>query len=159
MGKTRVFMIIQSLLCVLSVIMLMSAAIGVYSEGKQRKAEDPTAYIYTREAAVKAAAPGAVVMLLGLCLSIAGWAMDIHDEAADKPVMIPEFAGCMKEQLKTGAAEEERNDPSKKNRPDRIRLVLLIAAAICIIAGIANHNMRDILIKATNICTECIGLG
>ena len=159
MGKTRVFMIIQSLLCVLSVIMLMSAAIGVYSEGKQRKAEDPTAYIYTREAAVKAAAPGAVVMLLGLCLSIAGWAMDIHDEAADKPVMIPEFAGCMKEQLKEGAAGEEKNDPSKKNRPDRIRLVLLIAAAICIIAGIANHNMRDILIKATNICTECIGLG
>ena len=159
MGKTRVFMIIQSLLCVISVIMLMSAAIGIYSEGKQRKAEDPTAYIYTREAAVKAAAPGAVVMLLGLCLSIAGWAMDIHDEAADKPVMIPEFAGCMNEQLKTGAAEKEKNDPSKKNRPDRIRLVLLIAAAICIIAGIANHNMRDILIKATNICTECIGLG
>ena len=159
MGKTRVFMIIQSLLCVLSVIMLMSAAIGIYSEGKQRKAEDPTAYIYTREAAVKAAAPGAVVMLLGLCLSIAGWAMDIHDEAADKPVMIPEFAGCMKEQLKEGAAGEEKNDPSKKNRLNRIRLAVFVAAVICIIAGIANHNMRDILIKATNICTECIGLG
>ncbi len=159
MGKTRVFMIIQSLLCILSVIMLMSAAIGIYSEGKQRKAEDPTAYIYTREAAVKAAAPGAVVLLLGLCLSIVGWAMDIHDESADKPVMIPEFAGSMKEQLKEGAAGEERNDPSKKNRLKRIRLAVLIVAVICIIAGIANHNMRDILIKATNICTECIGLG
>ncbi len=159
MGKKRVFMIIQSLLCVLSAIMLMSAAIGIYTDGKQRKAEDPTAYIYTREAAVKAAAPGAAVMLLGLCLSIAGWAMDIHDEAADKPVMIPEFAGCMKEQLKEGAAGEEKNDPSKKKRLDRIRLAVFVAAVICIIAGIANHNMRDILIKATNICTECIGLG
>jgi hypothetical protein len=159
MEKKRVFMIIQSLLCVLSAIMLMSAAIGIYSEGKQRKAEDPTAYIYTREAAVKAAAPGAVVLLLGLCLSIVGWAMDIHDESADKPVMIPEFAGSMKEQLKEGAAGEERNDPSKKNRLKRIRLAVLIVAVICIIAGIANHNMRDILIKATNICTECIGLG
>ena len=159
MGKTRIFMIIQSLLCILSVIMLMSAAIGIYTEGVQRKTEDPTAYIYTREAAVKAAAPGAAVLLLGLCLSIAGWAMDIHDENEDKPVMIPEFAGSMKEQLKAGTAEEDKNDPSKKNRLNRIRLAVLIVAVICIIAGIANHNMRDILIKATNICTECIGLG
>ena len=51
MGRKRIFMIIQSLLCVLSVIMLMSAAIGIYSEGRQKKAEDPTAAIYSREAA------------------------------------------------------------------------------------------------------------
>ncbi len=142
----------------LSVVMLMSAAIGIYSEGKQRKAEDPTAHIYTREAAVKAAAPGAAVLFLGLCLSIAGWAMDIHDENADKPVMIPEFAGSMKKQAKTGAGEE-REGPSPNKRLNRIRLAVLIIAVICIIAGIANNNMRDILIKATNICTECIGLG
>ncbi len=159
MGKAKLFMIIQSVLCILSVIMLMSAAIGIYSEGKQRKAEDPTAYIYTREAAVKAATPGAVVLFLGLCLSIAGWAMDIHDENEDKPVMIPEFAGSMKDRSKNGAAEEEQNNSSRKNRLNRIRLAVLIIAVICIIAGIANNNMRDILIKATNICTECIGLG
>lgn len=155
MGRKRVFMIIQSLLCVLSVILLISAAIGIYSKGKQRKAEDPTAKIYTREAAGEAAAPGALVLLLGACFSIAGWAMDIHDESADKPVRIPEFAGLMKEQLKDKAAEA-LDDHEKKNR---LRLALLILAIICIIAGIANHNMRDILIKATNICTECIGLG
>ena len=158
MGKKRAFMIIQSLLCILSVIMLISAAIGIYSEGSRRKAEDPTAYIYTREAAAKAAAPGAVVLLIGVCLSIAGWAMDIHDEDSDKPVFIPEFAGEMKEQLKNGASEE-KGDLSKSNRLNRIRLAMLIIAVVCIIAGIANHNMRDILIKATNICTECIGLG
>ena len=155
MGRKRIFMIIQSLLCVLSVIMLMSAAIGIYSEGRQKKAEDPTAAIYSREAAGEAAAPGAMVLLLGVCFSIAGWAIDIHDEDADKPVRIPEFGGAMKEQLKDKAAEAE-DDHAKKNR---IRLAVLIIAVICIIAGIANHNMRDILIKATNICTECIGLG
>ena len=95
------------------------------------------------------------MLLLGVCFSIAGWAIDIHDEDADKPVRIPEFAGAMKEQLKDKAAEAE-DDHAKKNR---IRLAVLIIAVICIIAGIANHNMRDILIKATNICTECIGLG
>ena len=158
MGKTRVFMMIQSLLCILSVILLAGAAIGTYHEGKQRKAEDPTAYIYTREEAGKAAAPGAAVLLLGLCFAIAGRAMGIHDENEDKPVMIPEFAGSMKEQLKPAAAGGE-SDPSPKSRMNRIRLAFLLAAVICIIAGMANGNMRDILIKATNICTECIGLG
>nr|WP_251616997.1 CD1871A family CXXC motif-containing protein [Pumilibacter muris] len=28
-----------------------------------------------------------------------------------------------------------------------------------IIAGIFNGGARDVLIKAVNICTECIGLG
>ncbi len=159
MRKTRVFMMIQSLLCILSAAMLTGAAIGIYSEGRQRKAEDPTAYIYTRESAARAAAPGAAVLLLGLCLSIAGWALDIHDEHADEPVVIPEFVGSMKEPLRNGIAEEEQLHPPQKNGLDRIRLAVFIAAVICIIAGIANHNMRDILIKATNICTECIGLG
>lgn len=38
------------------------------------------------------------------------------------------------------------------------RAVFLLAAAL-IITGILNGGMRDVLIKAINICTECIGLG
>ena len=30
---------------------------------------------------------------------------------------------------------------------------------IMIVLGINNGGMRDVLIKAINICTECIGLG
>ena len=41
----------------------------------------------------------------------------------------------------------------------KVRLGVLIVALICIIAGMVNGNMKDILIKAINICTECIGLG
>ena len=34
------------------------------------------------------------------------------------------------------------------------------AAAITLIAlGVLNGGMRDVLVKAINICTECIGLG
>lgn len=37
---------------------------------------------------------------------------------------------------------------------------LLYAAAIALIAlGVMNGGLRDVLIKAINICTECIGLG
>ena len=36
---------------------------------------------------------------------------------------------------------------------------LVIAAVALIVAGILNGGMRDVLYKAKNICTECIGLG
>ena len=40
-----------------------------------------------------------------------------------------------------------------------LRGVVLTAAVVCILAGIYNGSMRDVLFKAINICTECIGLG
>lgn len=40
-----------------------------------------------------------------------------------------------------------------------VRIALAVFAATFIILGIVNGNMRAILIKAINICTECIGLG
>lgn len=39
------------------------------------------------------------------------------------------------------------------------RMALYILAAALIAAGVLNGGMRDVLIKAINICTECIGLG
>ena len=40
-----------------------------------------------------------------------------------------------------------------------VRIALYAAAAVLIVLGIRNGGMRDVLIKAINICTECIGLG
>ncbi len=40
-----------------------------------------------------------------------------------------------------------------------VRIVIAVFAVTFIILGIVNGNMRAILIKAINICTECIGLG
>ena len=37
--------------------------------------------------------------------------------------------------------------------------VLVAAALVLIIWGVLNGGMRDVLVKAINICTECIGLG
>lgn len=40
-----------------------------------------------------------------------------------------------------------------------VRIAVFAAAVILIIHGINNGSMQDVLVKATNICTECIGLG
>ena len=39
------------------------------------------------------------------------------------------------------------------------RAVVLAAAIVFILLGIFNGSMKDVLYKAINICTECIGLG
>ncbi|MBR5960707.1 MAG: thioredoxin [Clostridia bacterium] len=40
-----------------------------------------------------------------------------------------------------------------------IQAAVFVAAVLLIIAGIANGGALDVLVKAINICTECIGLG
>ena len=40
-----------------------------------------------------------------------------------------------------------------------ILLVVAIAAALFIIAGIFRGEIADIYVKGANICMECIGLG
>ena len=65
--------------------------------------------------------------------------------------------------------EEPRNPatparaPMKGARETRAKAVaraaLLVAAAALIALGVRNGGLRDVLIKAINICTECIGLG
>ncbi len=40
-----------------------------------------------------------------------------------------------------------------------LRIVLGIAGTALVLSGIRNGGMYDVLVKAINICTECIGLG
>ena len=40
-----------------------------------------------------------------------------------------------------------------------LRAALYVAAVVLIVLGVMNGGLRDVLVKAINICTECIGLG
>ena len=40
-----------------------------------------------------------------------------------------------------------------------VRLVITMLALALIVLGLANGQARDVLNKAINICTECLGLG
>ena len=64
--------------------------------------------------------------------------------------------------------EEAKKAPKRQPEPAKVpdtkvrnvvRAALYVAAAVMLVAGISNGGMRDVLIKAINICTECIGLG
>ena len=49
--------------------------------------------------------------------------------------------------------------PKEGKKSDRIRGLFLGLALVLIVLGAANGGARDVLVKAINICTECIGLG
>lgn len=64
--------------------------------------------------------------------------------------------------------EEAKNAPKRSPEPfgetahrsqRALRIALCLAAVALIVAGTLNGGMRDVLMKAINICTECIGLG
>lgn len=53
--------------------------------------------------------------------------------------------------------------PPAEKKPSKYlaaaRLVLVGAAVALVVLGIGNGGAHDVLVKAVNICTECIGLG
>ena len=64
----------------------------------------------------------------------------------------------IKEEKETGINAEPKNVSQQKN-PGVLQIVLIVAAIGFIIAGVLNGSARDVLYKAINICTECVGLG
>ena len=63
--------------------------------------------------------------------------------------------------LKTVPAEAKIT-PAKETGKDRmavIRIAVIAVAIICLIYGFCTGGTADVLTKAVNICTECVGLG
>ena len=57
------------------------------------------------------------------------------------------------------AEHDVQAEAEKAKRLRAVKIAVLVAAVIFVIAGIFNGSMEDMLIKAINICTECVGLG
>ncbi len=49
--------------------------------------------------------------------------------------------------------------PKATRRLHSVRILLAVSAAVLLILGIWGDGFTDLLTKAINICTECIGLG
>ena len=254
MTRTRIYLIIQAVLCILLVVLLSVSAVTIYREGAARKAERPLESIYTREIAAEKFAPIAPLFFAAIGLMIAGLVLGIRDEGADKPVGDPQskrdlvvarvsqpsdemrkarseqkrwlligwaaFALCMvpiliymansshfpledlegmfyglirvlipwtamglgalvvcsgmrercvlreteaaqarlKEEREAGVKAEPKPAPQARS-VGALQIALIAVAIGLIVAGVFNGSARDVLYKAINICTECVGLG
>ena len=143
MNRKRICLMVTTAACILLAAVLACGALCIWLEGSAKKAENPMESIYTAEkvsAWLKAAVPAAI--LLGV-LTIAGLALGVKDQKAGRP------------------AEQDRmiKNGVETKHGGSIRIILIAAAMILIIAGILNGSARDVLIKAIYICRECIGIG
>ena len=55
--------------------------------------------------------------------------------------------------------KKHSRDWGNEGRLLRIRALLYGIAVLFVVLGIFNGGMRDVFVKAIQICTECIGLG
>ena len=64
-------------------------------------------------------------------------------------------------QMSAVSGQQATKEPNSQNEKILLgaRLTLAVIAVVFIVVGIFNGGMADVLQKAINICTECIGLG
>lgn len=140
MNRRKALLWIEALLCAALCCLLAAGALRLYFGGTA----DGTEWLYTREKAVRTLRPALPLLLAILGLAVLGRAMGLKAES------LPQ-AGPLR-------APAAQKTPSEA-RLRAARLALLVAALALILAGILNGSMRDVLYKAINICTECVGLG
>ncbi len=86
MTRTKLYLVMQVVLCVLLVVLLSASAVGIYREGLARRADNPRAAIYTRDIAAEKFAPLAPLSFFAIGMMIAGLVLGIRDENDEKPV-------------------------------------------------------------------------
>jgi len=145
MKKSRIFLWTQAALCVLVWALLTAGAIGIYQEGRAlRDAGGPTAWIFTREKVAERFGPIAPLAYGAGCLAVLGLLLGVRAEERRGP----------QERLERCPAVE-----TETQRTNALRAALLALAVGLIVHGALNGSMRDVLVKAINVCTECVGLG
>lgn len=158
MTKKKLLLYVQAALCALWVILMAVSAIRIYLDGAAIKAQGhPEVWIYTQEKAAAAFAAYMPLLLAAIAVTVACYVLRVRDEKQDMPVRDPDLIALYKRERETspGTGHARADAPFLR----KIRAALLALAVVFIIAGIANGSMEDVLIKAVNICTECIGLG
>ena len=94
----------------------------------------------------------ATLICLGICLAFSY----LEEASIDRQIRF--VKGTI---AKTGASAPQ-GEPAKSSHAMLvwwIRVEVLAVAIVFIVLGICNGGMADVLSKAINICTECIGLG
>ena len=117
MIKNKFYMVVQSAVIALLVILLSSAAIRIFLEGDAiRQGGDLFYWIYTRDRVAERFAPIAPLLFAAIGLTVAGWLLGAKDENADKPAQDTEIARdlvCARVQSPSEAMRRERATQKK----------------------------------------------
>lgn len=94
-----------------------------------------------------------IAPLLGACVSVLLLTLLVH---AGSPAEEPPRRRAQKG---LPVSDNQADKAGKALPVGVVRLLLYGAAVVFILLGVMNGGLYDVLVKAVNICTECIGLG
>ena len=147
MPKNKTLSIVFTVLTLLLCVLLCTAVISLYCEGLARRAAtgSDSEPIFTPES-IGRWLPW-VLSLLGLWLAI-GIVAAVTGYLATARTFVSRPKGRV-----------ENMGYENKKWKTWVWVLLAAAALALIVLGICNGGLRDVLGKAVNICSECIGLG
>ena len=92
MTEKKLYLIIQSILCILLAVLFALSAVSIYREGSAKKAEDPMASVYSREKTAEKFRPIAPLFFCAVGMTAAGWVLAEKDDSTGRPVKDVEFS-------------------------------------------------------------------
>jgi len=141
MVKKRIhllYSIVLTAMLVITGICLCVACLGIYLSGDQP---------FSREAVAAAFQPIALPVYLCIALVLGGWILD-----AVSPVEAKQRGGKKIKHNSTAPSTD-------KHGLLYLRLALLCVGIGVFVYGFFAGGTADVMTKAVNICTECVGLG
>jgi len=154
MTRTKLFLIVQAVLCAVIAVLLAAGALSLYLDGAAKQAEgDLFYYMFTRERAGAKLLPVMPLLFCAFGLTVAGVILGIKDENAEKPVRDEKLLRDL------GSIREKAVHQQADQKTRILRTAVLAIALILIVIGILNGGLEDVLAKGAAICTECVGLG
>ena len=137
----RVYSILLGVVIVIAALCLMAGCLYIYNSGDQP---------YSREIVAATFSKIAIPVFLCIGMIILGFVLNFLlspvDEKKEKKV-----ANITKELSEADILEAKRIKVT--------RYCILGVAILFLVYGLATGGIADVLAKAINICTECIGLG
>ena len=131
MAKNKIFLWIQTALCVLIAILLVSSAVRIFIDGSAYQAAGhPSEWIYTREKAAAALMPILPLFLLSFAMTVYGLVKGIEDEKADKPVQDVERA---RDLVCARVAQPSEEMAKERGLQKKLLLGSWIGFAVCMI--------------------------
>lgn len=86
MDKRKAVLLVQSILCVVLALLLIAGVLGIYVQGSAAKADNPLAWIFSRELVAQRLRPIAPLFFAALGVTLLGLVLGVKDENGLKPV-------------------------------------------------------------------------
>ena len=137
----RIYSILLGVVIVIAGLCLMAACVSIYNSGDQP---------YSHESVALAFSKIAIPVLACVAMIILGFVLNFLLAPVDE----------IKEKKTVSISKElTAEDIAEEKRIRITRYCILGVAVFLTIYGLATGGIADVLAKAINICTECIGLG